>query len=173
MNTVEIEEELLKKFKMAVKDFKLKNKLGDYQNINVLTGLLPPKEYYKNISEYPFVLIRTHVCEDEFEKMETDRDFVVYFGICADKENQIIKPNEEINIENYQYGHRDLHNLYEKIRASILKNRNLISEIKEIGFLGSFQKIKFESFLEQPYPYFLGQMNIKINSEIEGGEFDE
>lgn len=169
MATIErIENEIKNRVSQAVKDFTLKNKLGEYQKINVLTGLLPPKEYYKTISEYPFVMIRTHFSDDDFTNRESIQDFKVYFGICAEKEGKPIDYNN-FDIEAYKNGHKDLESLYEKVRKNFSENIALTSEL---GFVGTIKKIKFEEFLEQPFPYFIGQMDIKIESELIQGVFD-
>lgn len=162
MTIERIEDEIKNRISKATKDFELKNKLGEYQKINVLTGLLPPKEYYKTISEYPFVMIRTHFSDDDVTNRESIQDFKLYFGICAEKEGQM-RDKDNFDIEAYKNGHKDLSSLYEKVRKDFLEKTTLSNQI---GYIGTIKKIKFEAFLEQPFPYFIGQMDVKIESEL-------
>jgi len=146
----------------AVKEVQLRNKKGDLSPINIFTGILPPKNYFKDIDEYPFVMIRTHLSEDDIENQSSFQDFVLYFGICAEAENKVQNPNS-FDIENYQNGHKDLSGLYEKVRTDFLQKSMLSNDF---GFVGTVKKLKFEAFLEQPYPYFVGQLNLRIESEL-------
>ena len=58
--------------------FKLKNKLGQLSYISVMTGLLPPKNYYKSINEYPFVLLRNHKSDDDRIGRTSTQNFKLY-----------------------------------------------------------------------------------------------
>lgn len=145
--------------KEAVSTIKLKNKNGIDSEISVLTGLLPPKNFYKDINEYPFILLRTHKNKKSLQNKEYKKNFVVYVGVCAEQENRIQNPNtSNIDLSNYEEGHKDLNNVYEKIE-------DMLSDKQFFGdSTGSFriETIDFEAFLEQPFPYFLGQISIEI-----------
>lgn len=161
MTLIDIEEYLKKQIKISLEGFKLKNKLGQLSYISVMTGLLPPKNYYKSINEYPFVLLRNHKSDDDRIGRTSTQNFKLYIGICAEEENKRQDENN-FDIENYQVGHRNLTNLYEKIRLQLLENPYFGTE----GFTCQIKKINFELFLEQPFPYFIAQVDILFETTL-------
>lgn len=157
MTLIDIENYLKNLIKNAIEDLKLKDKNGNPSNISVLTGLLPPKNYYKTINEYPFVLLRTHKSNTNRATKEINKKFIVYLGVCAEKEN-LSQNQSSFDISNYEQGHQDLNNLFERIELKLLE--------KPYFEYGHIEKIDFEAFLEQPFPYFLGQISIEISGSL-------
>ena len=157
MTLIDIEKYLKTMIKSAIEDLKLKDKDGNPSDISVLTGLLPPKNYYKTINEYPFVLLRTHKSSTDRISKVLNKKFIVYLGICAEKEN-VSQNQNSFDISNYEEGHKDLNNLFERIELKLLENPYFES--------GHIEKIDFEAFLEQPYPYFLGQISIELSGSL-------
>lgn len=157
MTLIDIENYLKSLIQNAIEDLKLKDKDGNPSSISVLTGLLPPKNYYKTINEYPFVLLRTHKSNTNRVTKEINKKFIVYLGICAEKEN-VSQNQNSFDISNYEEGHKDLNNLFERIELKLLE--------KPYFEYGHIEKIDFEAFLEQPFPYFLGQISIEISGSL-------
>lgn len=161
MTLTNIEDYLKEKIEDSISECKLKNKFGQLTNISVMTGLLPPQNYYKTINEYPFILIRNYKSDDDRVNRISTQNFKLYIGICAEEENKK-QDNENFDISNYQEGHKDLTSLYEKIRLALLENPYFGTN----KFTCQIKKISFELFLEQPFPYFIAQVDIFLETTI-------
>lgn len=161
MTIIDIENYLKDQIKDSIIGCKRKNKLGQLTDISVMTGLLPPQNYYKAINEYPFILIRNYKSDDDRANRSSTQNFKLYIGICAEEENKR-QDNANFDISNYQEGHKELTSLYEKIRLQLLEYPFFGTN----GFVCQIKKISFELFLEQPFPYFIAQVDIFLETTL-------
>ena len=102
-------------------------------------------------------MLRTHKSNTNRATKEINKKFIVYLGVCAEKEN-VSQNQSSFDISNYEQGHQDLNNLFERIELKLLE--------KPYFEHGHIEKIDFEAFLEQPFPYFLGQISIEISGSL-------
>lgn len=168
-NIVEIENALKKRITEAVKDIKLLNSAGEETNINILCAVLPPKNYFKAKalkSEYPFILIRTHITEDKIGEDNNFLNFKIFIGICVEAENVTTEETEN-QFEAYEEGHKDILNLYDTLRISLLENITLMGENKIVG---TIKRLKLETYaVEENHPYSISMMDIDISGILDEG----
>lgn len=167
-NIVEVEEALKNRIVDIVKDKTLLNSSGDKSNINILRAVLPPKGYFSSKSlksEYPFILIRSHITEDIIGDDSNSLNFKIFIGICVENEEEI---DEEKHFTSYEDGHLDILNLYDSIRIGLKENISLIYENRIVG---SIKKLKLETYaVEENHPYSISMVDIDIiGVEPEGG----
>lgn len=158
---VETEKALEERMKLITKDKTLLNSEGEETAINILKAVLPPKNYFTSKSlksEYPFILIRSHITEDIVGNDTNDLNFKVFIGICVEKEEEM---DEEKHFKSYEEGHLDILNLYDSIRIGCLSDPALYSDRK---YVGNIKKMKLETYaVEEKHPYSISMIDIDIS----------
>lgn len=158
---VETEKALEQRIKEIIKDKTLLNSEGVETAINILKSVLPPKDYFNSKSlksEYPFILIRSHITEDIVGNDTNDLNFKVFIGICVEKEDEM---DEEKHFKSYEEGHLDIINLYDSIRIGFLGEPALYWDKK---YVGNIKKMKLETYaVEEKHPYSISMVDIDIS----------
>lgn len=167
-NIAEIEGALKNRISEILKDEVLLNSAGENTKINVLLSVLPPKGYFTSKSlksEYPFVLIRSHITEDVIGEDSNNLNFKLFIGVCVEKEDET---DDEKHFRSYEEGHMDIVNLYDIIRIGLKEN---ISLTYQDMIVGSIKKLKLETYaIEENHPYSISMVDIDIiGIEPEGG----
>ena len=145
-------DELTKYLRESVKDFKMQAESQKDKKISVYAGYLP-EENYRADTFLPFIVVELR------NVVDTDEGSFAEIGLClAVYGGETLKDGSARELtsgfKNYGDGWRDLHNLAEKIRQSLL---NLPSRILAEQF--SLQlPIIYRPQEVQPHPFFYGDM---------------
>ena len=102
-----------------------------------MTGLLPPKNYYKSINEYPFVLLRNHKSDDDRIGRTSTQNFKLYIG--TQKQEMIIKNYRKHKMYDMVlfYDINDINEALKYKGQSVYINKDDITFVGEIKGLSS------------------------------------
>ena len=147
MSIRNLEQEIKRRVKEALRGTQLTNTEGEFVEPLVETGALP-KEVVKGT---PYVLIQTTNIEDSDHI--SSADVAILYGTVG------LGLEDSRNKEKVRYthatGHWDVISIIDKIRIDFLKNVNF-----DFGILE--RAMKHEIFGEVNFPYFLGETRCKF-----------
>lgn len=159
MTILDLEAKVAKRIEKAIGNLQLKNKKGEYQEVKVVRGILPPENIMKkkdtSYEEFPFIMVRFHRLNEDNEAIA---EFKIIIGVCVEDEDGKNR-QEAWKEENYQEGHHDLLTCISKIRQNFLRSTNLEGALIKKPF-------KAEIFLEQPFPYMYAEINLQVMLNI-------